>query len=197
MPGHKIVGLPLDDFRGPHIASCVIQKNFLLPDDIASLIPAKGQKEFIIRAIKMAAGVGGVSPPPPAKSEGKPVFVRDGRRYLPAFKYGEMETVNGQKRHSGPCTEAPHVKAWQGGVWFAYTELWKWPDPFPGLVEWYSMGCPEKPLEDHRLPLERRGGVVPAASDEPEAVESEAQAVPPPTVQLATGAQCATLPDDI
>lgn len=179
----------------------------LCPDSLAKL-PQHGRSAFIRRAILAYQGGGSVSPPPPSnKSEGKPVFVRDGRRYLPAFKYGEMETFNGLKRHSSPCTEAPHIKAWQGNAWFDYTGLWRWPDPFPGLIEWHSMGCPEKPLEAHRLPVELRGGVaepeaVPVASDEPEAapplsLAPVVEAPPPPIVHLATGSQCATLPDDI
>lgn len=185
----------------------------LCPESLAKL-PQHGRSAFIRRAILAYQGGGSVSPPPPLKSEEKPAFVRDGRRYLPKWSGNDMETINGQKRHSGPCTEAPHIKAWQGGAWFAYVEAWKWPDPFPGLVEWHAMGCPEKPLEVHRLPLELRGGAVPAASDEPEAAppvslapvveavqaaidEPEAQAVPSPIVHLATGVLCATLPDDI
>lgn len=170
----------------------MIQKNFLLPDDIAALIPAKGQKEFIIRAIKMAAGVGEFTLPPPIKSEGKPVFVRDGRRYNPPLKPGLPNWKENGRIVYAPCIEAPHIDGRQAWLWQQYFEAWRWPDPFPGLVEWHSMGCPEKPLEAHRLPLELRRGAVPAAAAEP-----EAQAVPLPIVHLATGAQCATLPDDI
>lgn len=165
----------------------------LCPASTAKL-PRHGRSAFVRAAILAYQGGGSVSPPPP-KSEEKPAFVRDGKRYLPKWDGNDLETVNGVKYPCGPCKEAPHIKAWQGYAWHEYAGLWEWPDPFPGLVEWHAIGCPEKPLEAHRLPVGLRGSVVSVASEEPEAVPAEA--VPPPIVHLATGVLCATLPDDI
>lgn len=119
--------------------------------------------------------------------------MRDGRRYNPPLKPGLPNWREGDKVVYAPCIEAPHIDGRQAWLWQQYFEAWKWPDPFPGIVEWHAMGCPEKPLEAHRLPVELRGGVAepeaaPAASDEPEAA---------PPVSLAPVTPCAILPDDV
>ena len=70
-----------------------------------------------------------------------------------------------------PWPAVPSLDMEQARSWYEYTANWRYPDPFPGPLEWHAMGEPAEPLPGHRaivepLPVEPSPDVVLAPSQE-------------------------------
>jgi hypothetical protein len=160
----------------------------------AAVLPELGRSAFVRRAV--LAYVESMSPTP---SKGEPEtakpetakpetvkaynpaeWVRDGR--MPDLKLAPYRFTELRYAKDGECLNPPAWPAFPGlnGIhnsrWREYLDKWKWPEPFPGPLEWVAMGQPAEPLPEHR-----RAATVEAV--EPVKVE----AVEPDTVPTSTG----------
>jgi len=190
----------------------------LCPASIAAL-PSHSKSAFVRRAILAYAGSSSskgepetakpgletikpetIKPeavkPEPVKAYDPADWVRDGR--MPDMKLAPYRYTELRYAKDGECLNPPAWPAFPGlnGIhnsrWREYLDKWKWPEPFPGVLEWVAMGQPSEPLPEHRRPV----AVEPVAV---EPVAEEPDTVPPSTSEnpLPCGGVSVSVLDDI
>lgn len=145
-----------------------------------ALLPEYGRSAFVRAAVIAYAAMrnGALTPtPPPIEENAEPVawvrtWHRPGRDFPDGF---DMTTLIWDKArkvflNTPPWPTFPSLDMEQARSWSLYVDKWHFPDPFPGPLEWHSMGEPSEPLPEHQVttePVEPLPVVVPAPSQEP------------------------------
>ena len=150
----------------------------LCPESIARL-PAKGRSAFVRAAIikfgspaSTSKGLPAAAPPvavppvapvaveqvavPPAPVVVEPVawkrsWSKPPREFPDGFDYTSLVWDKARKifLNPPPWPAVPSLDMEQARSWSEYAAKWSFPDPFPGPLEWYSMGEPSEPLPEH------------------------------------------------
>ena len=197
----------------------------LCPASIAAL-PSHNKSAFVRRAILAYAGCSSPSKgepetskpgletikpetikpeavkPEPVKAYDPADWVRDGR--MPDMKLAPYRYTELRYAKDGECLNPPAWPAFPGlnGIhnsrWREYLDKWKWPEPFPGVLEWVAMGQPSEPLPEHRRAVAVEPVKVGPVAVEPVKVEAvEPVAVEPVAVEPVAVEPVAEEPDTV
>lgn len=126
-----------------------------------ALLPEYGRSAFVRAAVIAYAAMrnGALNPaPPPIEENAEPVeWVRTWHRprtdlFPDGFDFSTLiwDKARGVSLNSPPWPFEPRLNMEQARSWRMYVDKWTFPDPFPGPLEWHSMGEPAEPLPEHR-----------------------------------------------
>lgn len=157
----------------------------LCPKSIAAL-PSKGRSAFVRAAILAFGKSAPASEGLPKAASMEPVaWQRSWHRPARDFPDGfDMTTLIWDKArkvflNTPPWPAFPSLDMEQARSWGLYVDSWRFPDPFPGPLEWLAMGEPLEPLPEHRVVVEPSEESPPPAAVLPVVEES-----PPPVSVL-------------
>ena len=158
--------------------------SFTLCLESIARLPAKGRSAFVRAAIikfgspaSTSKGLPAAAPPvliapapvvvepvfaPPASVEpAEPVawqrsWSKPPREFPDGFDYTSLVWDKARKvfLNPPPWPAVPSLDMEQARSWYEYAAKWRYPDPFPGPLEWHAMGEPSEPLPEHRVIVE-------------------------------------------
>lgn len=130
-----------------------------------ALLPEYGRSAFVRAAVIAYAALknGALTPaPPPIEVNAEPVaWVRTWHRprtdlFPEGFDFSTLiwDKARGVSLNSPPWPFEPRLNMERARSWRMYVDKWRFPDPFPGPLEWHAMGEPAEPLPEHQAIVE-------------------------------------------